>query len=266
MKNTRKKMLLSSVAMLLVALVALGSATFAWYYTNATVTASTSRFSASTSDGLVIRHTKEEEWKTTVTDLNSASNLTPASIDYAGYSIVIGGTGTGTSYENGELNEKGLTKLDHDTVVKASGTSNDNPYFLVDDFYVATPSASSKSATFKAIGNTVPGTYMNLAIYVDGTLQKVLTSDPEASETTKKVKTESGNTVTTDTETQSIEKMSSEGVTVSSDVTVNSNTNGADGTHIQIIGFADGYNPKCTSKTANVTEVTCTYEFTLNAD
>ena len=44
MKKSRKKMLLSSIAMLLVALVALGSATFAWYITNATVTAEKTQF------------------------------------------------------------------------------------------------------------------------------------------------------------------------------------------------------------------------------
>lgn len=56
MKNTtfRKKALLSSVAMLLVALVALGSATFAWFAQNPTVTASGLTLNATTSAGLQI--------------------------------------------------------------------------------------------------------------------------------------------------------------------------------------------------------------------
>ena len=56
MKNTtfRKKALLSSVAMLLVALVALGSATFAWFTTNPTVTAEGLKLQATAAAGLQI--------------------------------------------------------------------------------------------------------------------------------------------------------------------------------------------------------------------
>lgn len=56
MKNTtfRKKALLSSVAMLLVAIVALGSATFAWFTANPTVSASGLVMNASTDAGLQI--------------------------------------------------------------------------------------------------------------------------------------------------------------------------------------------------------------------
>lgn len=54
MKNTRKKMLLSSVAMLLVALVALGSATYAWFTVNKEVTADKMKVKAATAAGLQI--------------------------------------------------------------------------------------------------------------------------------------------------------------------------------------------------------------------
>jgi len=56
MKNTtfRKKALLSSVAMLLVALVALGSATFAWFTQNPTVNATGLSLQATASAGLQI--------------------------------------------------------------------------------------------------------------------------------------------------------------------------------------------------------------------
>ncbi len=46
MTKSRKKILLSSIAMLLVALVALGSATFAWFTVQKTVTADTMKVSA----------------------------------------------------------------------------------------------------------------------------------------------------------------------------------------------------------------------------
>ena len=53
--TTRKKMLLSSVAMLLVAMVALGSATFAWFTTNPNATASGLQMKATAAKGLVIK-------------------------------------------------------------------------------------------------------------------------------------------------------------------------------------------------------------------
>ena len=52
MLKSRKKMLLSSIAMLLVALVALGSATFAWYFSNPQVKAEEATIGASTAEGL----------------------------------------------------------------------------------------------------------------------------------------------------------------------------------------------------------------------
>ena len=56
MTNTkfRKRALLSSVAMMLVALIALGSATFAWYLANPTVTASGLKMQTQTSPGLAV--------------------------------------------------------------------------------------------------------------------------------------------------------------------------------------------------------------------
>ena len=62
MTNTkfRKRALLSSVAMLLVALVALGSATFAWFTQSTTATAS----------GLAISTTKSSELKVAKVDFD----------------------------------------------------------------------------------------------------------------------------------------------------------------------------------------------------
>lgn len=54
MTKSRKRMLLSSVAMLLVALVALGSATYAWFTLQKTVTADTMKVSATAKKGIEI--------------------------------------------------------------------------------------------------------------------------------------------------------------------------------------------------------------------
>ncbi len=64
MKNTtfRKKALLSSVAMLLVALVALGSATFAWFAANPNADATGISLKTTAASGLVIKTETDTEW------------------------------------------------------------------------------------------------------------------------------------------------------------------------------------------------------------
>lgn len=77
MTNTkfRKRMLLSSVAMLLVALVALGSATFAWFTSSTTTTA----------DGITVRTSKTSELQ--ISDDTIA--YTAAGFTYSGLSSVM---------------------------------------------------------------------------------------------------------------------------------------------------------------------------------
>lgn len=60
MKNTRKKLLVSSVAMLLVAVLALSTATFAWFTTNPTVNADGLSLKATASAGLQILSLSEK--------------------------------------------------------------------------------------------------------------------------------------------------------------------------------------------------------------
>jgi hypothetical protein len=74
MTNTkfRKKALMSSVAMLIVALIALGSATFAWYQSNPTATASGATFTTNATSGLLV---------TTATRANNDPNTETADED-----------------------------------------------------------------------------------------------------------------------------------------------------------------------------------------
>ena len=64
MKHTtsRKKMLLSSVAMLLVAMLALGSATFAWFAANPRAKANGIKMKTTASTGLVVRTETDSFW------------------------------------------------------------------------------------------------------------------------------------------------------------------------------------------------------------
>lgn len=79
--TTRKKMLLSSVAMLLVAMLALGSATFAWFTSNPNANASGLSLKTTASTGLVIRTETDEEWSHDAALANGlpTQNLDPVS-------------------------------------------------------------------------------------------------------------------------------------------------------------------------------------------
>lgn len=253
MKNTRKKMLLSSIAMLLVALIALGSATFAWYITNATVTAKTSQFSAASADGLVIRQTDspvaaEQDWTNKLENLKTKSSLTPASFDYAALGSNIGATGQGTAFDNGALSG----------ALSYQAVTNGN-YFLVDSFDVASSSGAAKTCTFKIKSGTKAGTYMNIAIYEGSTLLGVYTSDPNASSTSKVGGSQASPTTSG---TQSLTALGSD-VTVSS--TFSAATKETGGTTVTIVAFADGYNPLCKNSTADISNISVEYSFTANS-
>lgn len=254
MKNTRKKMLLSSVAMLLVALVALGSATFAWYITNATVTAKTTQFSASSADGLVIRQTDspvaaEQNWTNKLENLKTKSSLTPASFDYAALGSNIGATGSGTSFSDGTLNNEGLSY---------QPVTNGN-YFLVDSFDVASSSGAAKECTFTIKSGTKAGTYLNLAVYVGSNLAGVYTSATDYTSTQKVGGSQAA--PETATGTQTLTPLAAN-TTVSS--TFSAATKESGGTTVTIVAFADGYNPLCKNSTADISTISVEYSFTAN--
>ena len=82
MTNTkfRKRALLSSVAMLLVALVALGSATFAWFTSDPNADAKGLSVQATTSTGLVVKTESDTEYShhAKINNQGSTVNLIPA--------------------------------------------------------------------------------------------------------------------------------------------------------------------------------------------
>ena len=259
MKKSRKKMLLSSIAMMLVALVALGSATFAWYFTNTSVTASTTEFKASSSDGLVIRHEVGEAWGTEVTDLKKApaSGLMPASIDYnAGFDTVKGCTAKGTDYDDGSIASGSYGEITHANLL--TNTTN----YVIDHFFVGTQGASAKTGvnfTITTAGAT--GTYMNLAIYINGTLSKVYTSDGSTS-VSNRVAAQNNQTPVTYTS----EELKNGTVTASfSAAPIGTDLNAETGTRVDIIAFADGENQNCKSSNVKLNNFTVTYNFSTSA-
>ena len=85
MKTSRKKMLLSSIAMLLVALVALGSATYAWFSVSKTVSADGMQVQAIAAAGLEISNTSAtSKYNTTVTFGQSGTPVTLKPVSWDG--------------------------------------------------------------------------------------------------------------------------------------------------------------------------------------
>lgn len=111
MTKSRKRMLLSSIAMLLVALVALGSATYAWFTVNKTVTADTMKVTAATSAGLQITGDNGENW---VRDFHFdaiTDSIDPTSLGFTASAIQT------QSYRPAEVEREGA-------YVEASGTTS----------------------------------------------------------------------------------------------------------------------------------------------
>lgn len=81
MKTFRKSTLISSVALLLVAIVALSGATFAWFSSQAYAEASAIQATTSKASQLVLSASGQGEWKQSL-PLNISKNLTPVTPTY----------------------------------------------------------------------------------------------------------------------------------------------------------------------------------------
>ena len=265
MKKSRKKMLLSSIAMLLVALVALGSATFAWYVTNTEVTASPTQFKAASSDGLVIRHEVGDAWAKSIDTLKGApaGGLMPASIDYNdAFDAVDGCTAQGSDFDDGSYKANTYKNISHTSLM--TNTTN----YVVDSFFVGSQGASAKTATFTITASGVQGTYMNLAIYVGGVLQKVYVSDTTSTSVTNRVAIQNNATPTTfgTSEDKKVAPLADGTVTTSfSAGAIGNDLDAETGTRVDIIAFPDGENPNCKSSNVKLDNFSVTYTFRTSA-
>ena len=252
MKKSRKKMLLSSIAMLLVALVALGSATFAWYVSNATVTASSTSAKASTADGLVIRKTTSDTWADhiTYTSDGAGKSLNPAAFDYTKTTT---GTFNGMSAAKGTSEAVGTYTEGGTALTTWAAIKNNVAY---DDFYVATTKGgATQRVTLTMSGSTVAGTYINVLVFVDGTLVGSVNSTDKASATGRTSAGAAGGTLThTKLDTP----------TATFDVSANTSAAGVaqDGSHVEVIAYPDGEDALCTTNTAKIDAFSVDFSFT----
>jgi hypothetical protein len=121
MKHTtsRKKMLLSSVAMLLVAASALGSATFAWFSTKTSAEADNVHLATAQASSLVLS-LNGTDWSSTIDLALNSTSLDPGSTS----NLTNWFAATSTGYDQGTV----------DTTTITSGTQNTN--YLAKTFYI----------------------------------------------------------------------------------------------------------------------------------
>lgn len=197
MKTSRKKILLSSIAMLLVALVALGSATYAWFTLNKTVYADGMNVKATSAEGLLIRGKNQDSaWgpKYTFTAFTAASPkiLSPASLGYTtsnayatpatpviATDVSKKGGGAYTAADAAEFKNWSTTSI---PTVSASTNQEfvaSNEYFMV--YEVQVKSSSDKTLENVKMNvsfsdsdeNLKASEFIRVAVFEDGTLKYV---------------------------------------------------------------------------------------------
>lgn len=265
MLKSRKKMLLSSIAMLLVALIALGTATFAWYSNVTTVKADQTQFNATAASGLVIRHQNDsysgadaaaqKAWKTALNATNgnqllTASDLSPAALSFGNWSNVFGATGTSNDPDNYALYGS-LTGIENANLAT-------DGHFLVDQMYVAGESATM-SVDFDIKGTSSADTYLNVAVYVGNDLVKVYTTD-DATKTTQVTGSSSSPTKGTD-DAYDIVPFTGNWQTVTTEISCPAKTASPAGEVIHIIAYVDGFNHNCTTNSVDTSTASVNYRF-----
>lgn len=170
MTNTkfRKRALLSSVAMLLVALVALGSATFAWFSADPNAHTSSLTLKATSSTGLLIQSASEKgidtNWWTHTAVLHAAEKAADGNSMTPGGSLAIGaasqdaGEGTLRGIYRVDAASDGASAADTDKAVTAAGTGD----MFEEKLYLKVTGAESANVQLTKVNATTVGT-TNLA-------------------------------------------------------------------------------------------------------
>jgi hypothetical protein len=150
---TRKRALISSVAMLLVAMIALGTATFAWFSTKTTATAKNVKVKTSQASSLVLS-LDQQTWASEI-DLAIEKTLEPGST--ADLSNWFAATSTG--YDQGTV--------DTDTIGAATADTN----YVAKTFYAKSIGADMSvdwSILFDAAQVATDKNYMRAAMTISG--------------------------------------------------------------------------------------------------
>ncbi|MEE3333376.1 MAG: hypothetical protein VZR54_03760 [Ruminococcus sp.] len=230
MKTNRKKMLLSSIAMLLVALVALGSATYAWFTINREVEAKAMNVTAATAKGLEITIDNAANWGRTKSYKAFAtatdSTLAPVSFQYTATAL------QGTGYYPSDVSTSGAltsatlntaSNWNDVTLPTAQATTLDNTDAKKSNGSVAAYRMGIRSSseaisdvtmtlTYADDGDTGAGEFIRFAVVDENDSNKVVAGIADGAASTYPIK-KTGSTYSVDTTAQVALSNSKTGIT-----------------------------------------------------
>ena len=154
--NTKslKKQLAAAIAMLLVAVVALGSASYAWFVSNNTVTATTTNISAQSNSAYLVIDTQ-----TTSTSSEPAATAAESFTDTKLYPAQWSNTVDSNTwqFESAYASDKGAATEKSGTrfAVGDPDTAADKDYTLANTFYIGTGTYDGTFTNLKVTGVTV---------------------------------------------------------------------------------------------------------------
>lgn len=174
-----RKQLLAAVAMVLVAAVALGSSTYAWFVQGGTVKATGMKVNLQSEGGLLIRYKDSGGWGVTATATTTtaqAKTLTPVSTKtMATWSFAeAAGTGAATAQQ---ATRKAVTN-DIFTGGDVTKYIANNNYVLMEDFYIRSANPSKVGNGLKVpqievtTANKLISTSLRVGVLVKGTTDK----------------------------------------------------------------------------------------------
>lgn len=255
MTKSRKRMLLSSVAMLLVALVALGSATYAWFTVSKTVTADTMKVKAIAKAGLEICNTDDGlgtygRVASFSQNADTAYQLMPVSWNGTtadGFIPAANVTDSAAGTYNGAFKAAGDAIPDVPTADKAMAKSNGS-YFAVYKVWVR--SAPTAESPFTSPAHTVEAkvtisgdnaTFCRVK-FIDGSNSKGIFGDSSSASTTANVVAAEGTTKTTYTV---LNQSNPEGQSKATFDVTGTTANAAVGTPFTFVVWFDGEDAQC---------------------
>jgi len=181
MTNTqfRKRALISSVAMLLVALVALGSATFAWFSADPNAHTSGLTLKANSSTGLLIQSETEKSvdtnWWTHTAVLNAASKTGNAMVGGAAVAIGAASQDASTGTNRGIYTVDAAADDAYNADPAKAVTASTKPNHYEEKLYLKVTGAASANVQLSKVTMTVGDTNLAKALRVavlkaDGTV------------------------------------------------------------------------------------------------
>lgn len=173
-----RKQLLAAVAMVLVAAVALGSSTYAWFVSNNSVTATTTSISAQSNSAYLVIDTE-----TTSTNSTSSTTATDTGVIELYPAQVVNGSTAGSykfesAYASAANDE--LEKYNTRFTIGTNGTADEAvtaKYAHKDTFYIGTGTYDGVFSNLKVTGVSVSATNSSKAALVDATRVLIVCGD-----------------------------------------------------------------------------------------